>query len=238
MTRGKRSWDKRLDIDALKQWRQRIDATDAEIVRLLNQRARIAQEIGNARTIRLKRGWDEPSIIWPAITGDSGTLKSPVYLKAVDYLFRIQKRKLDEYKAAVKTKAFVISLVLVPVLWTVSIGVQVLLHKAEDRSTKKFAVVDRTPDRQVTAAIRAGLKVHNEVWVYDRETGEQTEPKFEIVPIDPSAPDRDSVLRQRYDLSQRCQAGEFEGVLDIGPDVYALETPSKDRAAPETLRAL
>ena len=50
MTRGKRSWDKRLDIDALKQWRQRIDATDAEIVRLLNQRARIAQEIGNART--------------------------------------------------------------------------------------------------------------------------------------------------------------------------------------------
>src|SRR5438874_2630142 len=50
MTRGKRSWDKRLDIDALKQWRQRIDATDAEIVRLLNERARIAQEIGNART--------------------------------------------------------------------------------------------------------------------------------------------------------------------------------------------
>jgi ABC-2 type transport system permease protein len=136
-----------------------------------------------------------------------------------------------EYRAAVKTKAFVISLVLVPVLWGASIGVQVLVHKASDRSTKKYAVVDRTADRQVTAAIRAGLKVHNDVWVYDRETGEQTEPKFEVESIEPSALDRDSIMRQRYELSQRCQAGEFEGFLDVGADVYSLESPSKDAPA-------
>lgn len=134
-----------------------------------------------------------------------------------------------EYRAAVKTKAFVISLVLVPVLWGVSIGVQVLMHRAEDRSVKKYAVVDRTADRQVTAAIRAGIKVHNEVWIYDPETGEQTEPKYEVVAIDPSPPDPGAVLKQRYDLSQRCQGGEFEGFLDVGADVYALETPSRDR---------
>ncbi len=140
---------------------------------------------------------------------------------------------LREYKAAVRTKAFVISLVLVPILWGASIGIQVLLHKAEDRSTKKFAVVDRTADRQVTAAIEAEVKVHNDIWVYDRETGEQTEPKFELVPIKPSAPDRESLLEQRYELSQQCQNGEFEGFLDVGPDVYALVTPSKDRSTDE-----
>ena len=65
---------------------------------------------------------------------------------------------LGQYKAAVKTKAFVISLVLVPVLWTLSIGIQVLLHRAEDRSTKKFAIVDRTADKQVTAKSKPGLR--------------------------------------------------------------------------------
>jgi hypothetical protein len=36
-----------------------------------------AAAIGNARRIELKRGWREPAIIWTAIVGESGTLKSP-----------------------------------------------------------------------------------------------------------------------------------------------------------------
>ncbi len=39
-----------MDIEALRDRRQRIDAVDGEIVRLLNERARIAQEIGTAKT--------------------------------------------------------------------------------------------------------------------------------------------------------------------------------------------
>jgi chorismate mutase/prephenate dehydratase len=39
-----------LEIDALRERRQRIDGIDAEVVRLLNERARIAQEIGNAKS--------------------------------------------------------------------------------------------------------------------------------------------------------------------------------------------
>jgi DNA polymerase I-like protein with 3'-5' exonuclease and polymerase domains len=57
-----------------------------------------ASVIGNTRTIRLKRGWDEPCVIWAAIVGDSGTLKSPAYLKVVHHLFRLQKRLLLEFK--------------------------------------------------------------------------------------------------------------------------------------------
>jgi DNA polymerase I-like protein with 3'-5' exonuclease and polymerase domains len=57
-----------------------------------------ASVIGNTRAIRLKRGWEEPSIVWSAIVGDSGTLKSPAYLKAVGHLFALQKRLLAEFK--------------------------------------------------------------------------------------------------------------------------------------------
>jgi hypothetical protein len=131
-----------------------------------------------------------------------------------------------EYKAAVRTKAFVISLVLVPVLWGVSIGVQVLMHKAEDRSVKKYAVVDRTPDRYVAAVLQAAVTARNEKEIYDIETGEQDKPRYELVAIEPSAPDRNSILQQRYDLSRQCEQGEFEGFLDVGPDVYAMAEKS------------
>jgi DNA polymerase I-like protein with 3'-5' exonuclease and polymerase domains len=57
-----------------------------------------ASVIGNARTLRLKRGWEEPSVIWTAVVGDSGTLKSPAFLKAVAHLFRLQKRFQLEFK--------------------------------------------------------------------------------------------------------------------------------------------
>jgi ABC-2 type transport system permease protein len=133
-----------------------------------------------------------------------------------------------EYKAAVKTKAFVLSLVLVPIMWAASIGIQVLVHKAEDRSTKKFAIVDRTADKQLTAALEIGLQEHNDHDVYDPETHEQTEPKYELIPIEPSAQDEAAILRQREELSRRCEKGDFEGFLDIGPDVYDLVPKGQD----------
>ena len=58
----------------------------------------IASCIGNTRTIRLKRNWFEPSIIWSVIVGDSGTLKSPAYILSVSYLFKMQKRLLMEFQ--------------------------------------------------------------------------------------------------------------------------------------------
>ena len=62
--------------------------------------ATAASAIGNTRVIQLKRGWTEPSIVWSAIVGDSGTLKSPAYLKAVAHLFAAQKQLFDEFKLA------------------------------------------------------------------------------------------------------------------------------------------
>jgi hypothetical protein len=54
--------------------------------------------IGNKRVIALKPTWREPSVFWSAIIGDSGTLKSPAWQRALAFLFRLQRRLLKEYK--------------------------------------------------------------------------------------------------------------------------------------------
>jgi primase-polymerase (primpol)-like protein len=57
-----------------------------------------ASAIGNTRTIRLRRDWEEPAVVWSAIIGESGTLKSPAYHKAVGYFFRLQQTKTTAYR--------------------------------------------------------------------------------------------------------------------------------------------
>jgi hypothetical protein len=56
--------------------------------------------VGNTRSIRLKKDWTEPAILWTAIVGDSGTLKSPAIKQALGPVFRLQKRMRDEYESA------------------------------------------------------------------------------------------------------------------------------------------
>jgi hypothetical protein len=57
----------------------------------------VASLIGNTRVIQLKRKWFEPSVVWTAIIGDSGTLKSPAADLAVEQLFRHQGRLSQEF---------------------------------------------------------------------------------------------------------------------------------------------
>jgi hypothetical protein len=56
-----------------------------------------ASLIGNSRVIQLKRGWREPAVVWSVIVADSGTLKTPAYLLAVNVLFKLQRRMRAEH---------------------------------------------------------------------------------------------------------------------------------------------
>jgi hypothetical protein len=57
-----------------------------------------ASAVGNARAICLKRGWEEPCVVWSGIVGDSGTLKSPALRAAVGRLYGLQRQLLEEYQ--------------------------------------------------------------------------------------------------------------------------------------------
>jgi hypothetical protein len=57
--------------------------------------------IGYTRVLRLKRTWRAPSVLWTLIIADSGSLKTPAFRHATDYLFLLQKRLDAEYKRKV-----------------------------------------------------------------------------------------------------------------------------------------
>lgn len=54
-----------------------------------------AAAIGNTRRLRLKLGWEAPSIIWAAIVGESGTAKTPAF-KLV--MRPIRERQIKEFE--------------------------------------------------------------------------------------------------------------------------------------------
>ena len=145
-------------------------------------------------------------------------------------MVRVLAVALREYKAAVHTKAFIVSLLLMPLLVAISIGVQIIAHRADVDKTKMYAIVDRTG--QLMPAFEAAKVRHNESELYDAETKMRVEPAFALLFVEPSADVEADILAQRLALSQRHEAGEFEGFLEIGPDVFEIVprgSPADDR---------
>jgi hypothetical protein len=62
--------------------------------------AGLASAIGNTRRIQLKRGWSEPAVVWAAIVGDSGTLKSPALEVALRAVRKRQRAAMKRHAEA------------------------------------------------------------------------------------------------------------------------------------------
>src|SRR5262249_46354837 len=120
-----------------------------------------------------------------------------------------------EYNAAVRTKAFLLSLVLMPILMGGSIVVQRLFKDLRDTKDKKFAVIDRTPGGQLYPTVEKVVSVYNDN-LEDPQTGKKVRPRFllEREPVDPS----ESIDELRLKLSDRVRKRELFGFLEIGPD--------------------
>ncbi|MFH1919892.1 MAG: DUF3987 domain-containing protein [Planctomycetota bacterium] len=58
--------------------------------------AGLAGAIGATRQVRLKSSWSEPCVIWSAVVGESGTLKSPAQSFALAPLRRAQEWQLEQ----------------------------------------------------------------------------------------------------------------------------------------------
>jgi ABC-2 type transport system permease protein len=123
-----------------------------------------------------------------------------------------------EYLAAVRTKSFLISLLVLPLMMGGSIILQLLLKDQVDTTEKRFAVIDRTPGQKLFQALETAARVRNEKGIFDR-SGKQTKPVYTIEHVEPSAEDAKAVNEQRYQLSQRVKAEELFGFLEIGANV-------------------
>jgi ABC-2 type transport system permease protein len=127
-----------------------------------------------------------------------------------------------EYLAAVRTKAFIISVLFLPLMMGSSIGIQVYLKKMEDSKEKLYAVVDRTPGQRLVDPLQRANKERHGKDVFDVETGERKAPGFTLDPVQPKA----DVSAQRYELSEQVRDGKITGFLEIGADVLPPPTPS------------
>jgi ABC-2 type transport system permease protein len=116
-----------------------------------------------------------------------------------------------EYLAAVKTKSFLIGIVLFPIMMSGGIVGQALFKDQIDRGPKQFAVVDRTAGQQFLSLLETEARQHNE------KEAASARPTFVLEAVPP--PRGENLAQFRLDLSERVRRGDLTGFLEIGPDV-------------------
>ncbi|MGD2152791.1 MAG: ABC transporter permease [Gemmatimonadales bacterium] len=126
-------------------------------------------------------------------------------------VLRVAKR---EYLATVRTKGFIIGLVVAPVLFGGSALAMVLFRNQRDTRDKVIAVVDRSG--LVVDAVVEAVEARNAAVVYDEETGEKVRPALVIEVVTPNAEDPDA---QRLELSERIRRRELHAFVEIGAGV-------------------
>jgi len=121
---------------------------------------------------------------------------------------------LREYKAQVKTKGFIIGLVIAPFLMGGGIIAMILMEGQVDTTDKNVAVVDRSG--LVADAIVRASDEWNSTAVYDQETGKKIRPEYHFEIVEPN---QDNPSDQRLELSNRVRSDELHAFVDIGPGV-------------------
>lgn len=126
-----------------------------------------------------------------------------------------------EYLAAVKTKGFIISLVMLPIMMGGAFAVTMLTKDKVDLNEKVVLVIDESG--VVGQSLLDAAKYHNEKELIDPETGDQKQPAYSISLIEKEADLNQQMLR----LSDQIRAKELHAFVLIGPDVI---NPSNNSA--------
>jgi len=135
-----------------------------------------------------------------------------------------------EYSAAVRSKAFLISLFVMPILMGGGIVLQYFLKDRVDVREKRVAVIDRTAGRRMLAALETAASARNTNEIFDPVSKRQIKPVFAVEGVAPAGDDPGDIERQRFELSERVRREELFGFFEIGAAVADL--PAVDPATP------
>jgi ABC-2 type transport system permease protein len=119
-----------------------------------------------------------------------------------------------EYKAAVKTKGFIIGLVLAPIIMSGGAIALVLLKDRIDTTDKYAAIVDHS--KVMASALIQAADERNSKDIFEEGTSKKIKPAyyFEIVEPDTINPDK-----QYLKLSDKVRQGELHAFIVIGKNV-------------------
>jgi ABC-2 type transport system permease protein len=133
-----------------------------------------------------------------------------------------------EYKAAVKTKSFVIGIVLLPIMMGGGAVAQALFKDQVDLAPKHFAIVDRTPGQSFYPVLAQEAARHN-----GRQAAAAAPNEASFVLESVPLPGGSNLAEFRLALSERVRRGELTGFLEISPDILKPLAISPTQAKPD-----
>ncbi len=138
---------------------------------------------------------------------------------------KVLRVAIREYLAAVRTKGFIITLLVAPIFMSASGIIMALTEDRIDTKDKTIAVVDHSG--LVVDALRAAAESRNAAVVRDPDTGDKLRPAYYVEEYTPDVGFGD---QERLELSNRVRDGDLHAFLEIGPGVI------HPREAPEAAR--
>lgn len=119
-----------------------------------------------------------------------------------------------EYRAAVRTKSFIIGLVLVPVMMAGGLVVTILTQNNVDIDARHFVIIDHSGLLEEDLSRAAELRNSEEI-IHER-TGELTAPPYYL---EFEQADENDPAAQSLRLSDRVRSKELHAYIEIGPEV-------------------
>jgi len=129
-----------------------------------------------------------------------------------------------EYRAAVRTKSFIISLVLVPIMMGGGFAAMIIMENNKDTDDKHFVVIDHSGLMKDT--LNKALDIRNKEEIFHSHTGEQIDAAFVVEFMEANLQDPES---QYLALSERVESQELHAFIEIGPDI--LHPAGEDKEA-------
>ncbi len=119
-----------------------------------------------------------------------------------------------EFFTAIRTKSFLIGLIIAPILMGGSFFVINIFKDKVDINDKKIAIIDHSSI--VVEPLEEIVKTRNENEIINSETGDKVRPVFLLEIFDPKSEDLNEL---RLNLSQRIHNKDLHAFIEIGPDV-------------------
>lgn len=118
-----------------------------------------------------------------------------------------------EYRVSVRTKGFIIGLLIAPILMGGGLIATLLLKDRVDTKDKRIAVIDQSG--AVSDFLIESAADRNEKGIFD-ESGKKIRPAYIIEAVNP---ENSELEKQKLELSNRVRSGKLHGFLEVGPDV-------------------
>jgi ABC-2 type transport system permease protein len=130
-----------------------------------------------------------------------------------------------EYRTAVRTKSFIIGLLLAPLFMGGSLIVFAIMEDKVDTSDKEIVLIDQSG--MIADHLVAAAEQRNKNEIFDQKSGDQVRPAYHITVIEV---DSNELYQARIDLSEQVRRKELHAFVEIGPEIlHPGENPERSR---------